>query len=640
MFDSLFTPKNIGNLEVKNRFVVSAAVTRLANADGTCSEAFIRYQEDKAKGGWGLIIPEHFPVTNDAVTYARLPKLLNKKQIESSKELTRRVHAAGAKICAQLFHPGRSAKQELTGKEPMAPSAIINPPYPYIPREMTKEDIAEVVHAFGISAKGAVEAGFDAVEIHAAHGYLISQFLSGNTNKRSDEYGGSLRNRNRLLLEVIEEVRRVVGPEFPIILRISCQEYTPNGITIEESAYTARLAEEASVNAINCSAGTMETNYCIIPPSATPRALYVENAATLKKTVNIPVFAVGHINEPGLAEEIITSQRADFVVMLRSSLADPELPNKTREGKIDEISLCIGCLQGCLGQNRRLEPFTCMVRPMTGYAHEIEITPAEEPKKVMVIGGGVSGCEAAIYAAMRGHEVTVYEKSNNIGGRWIAASIPPGKAEYTSFINWQRTMMKKYGVKVQLNCEISLEQVKAIKPDVVILAIGADDFIPPIPGKDMDHVVKAEDILYSRVKPGKNVVVIGGGLIGAETADYLGRYVHNKVSIVEMLPEIMKDGEPSPTHFLLESFKAHKVDVYTNAVVSSIKEHSVVFQKDGEEIEIPADTVVMSTGLRANNNFYNSLLESGVTVVPVGDAAGAKNGLANIREGFMAGISI
>lgn len=640
MYDSLFIPKNIGNLEIKNRFVVSAAVTRLANEDGTCSEAFIRYQEDKAKGGWGLIIPEHFPVTDDATTYAKLPKLLNEKQIESSRELTNRVHAAGAKICAQLFHPGRSAKKELTGKEPMAPSAICNPPYPYVPKAMTKEDISNVIEAFGKSAKGAKVAGFDAVEIHAAHGYLISQFLSGNTNKRSDEYGGSLRNRNRILLEIVEEVRKTVGPDFPIIVRISCQDYSPNGITIEESAYTARLLEAASVNALNCSAGTMETNYCIIPPSATPRALYVENAATLKKTVNIPVFAVGHINEPGLAEEIITSERADFVVMLRSSLADPELPNKTKEGRIDEISLCIGCLQGCLGQNRRLEPFTCMVRPMTGYAHETEIRPAQKSKRIIVIGGGVSGCEAAIYATMRGHDVTLYEKSDNIGGRWIAASIPPGKAEYTSFVNWQRTMMNKYGVKVKVNCEMSLEKVKEINPDTVILAIGADDFVPPIPGKDMEHVVKAEDILYSRVKPGKNAVVIGGGLIGAETADYMARYIHNKVSIVEMLPEIMKDGEPSPTHFLLESFKAHNVDVYTNAAVSSIKENTVVFKKNGQEIEIPADTVVMATGLRTNNNFYNALVQAGFTVMSVGDAAGAKNGLANIREGFIAGITV
>lgn len=641
MYDCLFTSKKIGSLELKNRLVVSAAVTRLANEDGTCSEAFIRYQEDKAKGGWGLIIPEHFAVTDDAKTYACIPRLETAQQIESYKELTRRIHEAGSKICAQLYHPGRSALPLVSnGFEPLAPSAIVAPPYSYVPRELTKDEIRKIVKLFGKSAAAAVEAGFDAVEIHGAHGYLIHQFLCGNTNKRTDEYGGTLWNRNRILREVIAEIRHCTGTKFPILLRISCNDYAPNSITIEEAAYTAKMAEDATVDAIHCSAGTMETNHRIIPPAASPKALNAADAEVIKKVVKIPVITVGRINEPGIADQIIRSQRADFVAMLRSSLADPELPNKTREGKIDEICTCIGCLQGCLGQNKRLQPFTCLVRPMTGHAHELDITPVKQPKNIMVIGGGVSGCEAAIYAAMRGHNVTIYEKGDKLGGRWIAASIPPGKAEYTSFINWQRTMLEKYYVTVKLNCEITLDCVKQINPDAVILAGGAADFVPPIPGHDLPHVVKAEDILLSHTMPGQHVTVIGGGLVGSETADYLARYAGKDVTVVEMLPEIMRDGEPSPKHFLLESFQANHVKVYTDTAVSEIKEHSVICKKDGKMIEILADTVVMATGLRADGTFHAALAEAGVEVISVGDANRAKNGLANIREGFLAGISI
>lgn len=640
MFKSLFTPKKINQLELKNRMIVSAAVTRLANEDGSCSEAFIRYHEDKAKGGWAMMITEDFPVTATAKTYACLPCLHNQAQVESYKELTGRIHKAGSAICCQLYHPGRFASQALTGAEPMAPSAVYNPSQALIPKEMTAEDITELVTAFGDCAARAVEAGFDAVEIHGAHGYLIHQFLSGNTNKRCDKYGGSLYNRNRFLMEVIAEIRSRVGRDFPLLLRLSCADYVPNGITLEESAYTARLAQEATVDAVHCSAGTLENSYVIMPPAAAARALYADNAAHIKKVVDIPVITVGRINEPGLADNIITSGQADFTAMFRASLADPELPNKAKEGKLDEINLCIGCLQGCLGQNKRLEPFTCMVRPLTGHAHEYNIQPATQKKRVAVIGGGVAGCEAAIYAAMRGHDVTVYEKGSRLGGRWIAASIPPGKAEYTSFLSWQKTMMDQYRVKVELNRCLTLDDIRQLKPDHIILACGANDFIPPIKGRDLPHVVKAEDVLLNRVSTGKRVTVIGGGLVGAETADYLARYGMREVSVVEMLPEIMKDGEPGPKHFLMESFREHKVNVYTGAAVAEIGENSVTFNQDGITIDIPADTVVMATGLRASKEWEETLVKEGFLVTSVGDASRGKNGLSNIREGFEAGISV
>lgn len=640
MYEILFTPRKIGKMEVKNRFVVSAAVTRLAHDDGSCSEAFIKYQEDKARGGWGLIIPEHFAVSEDQRTYLALPRLITDAQVDSYKELTQRIHDADSKIFAQLYHPGRSAVEKVTGFWPQAPSAIINPPYTYLPKELSQEEINQIVADFAHSALGAKKAGFDGVEIHGAHGYLIHQFLSGNTNKRIDKYGGGLLNRNRFLLEVIEAVRQAVGEDFPLSLRLSIQDYVPNGISVEESIYTAKLAENSGVDVIHASAGTMENSYCIIPPSASPKAVYLNNASRIRDAVNIPVIAVGRINEAGLAEQAISGGHADFVAMLRSSVADPEMPLKIKEGRMDEIHLCIGCMQGCLGQNSRLEPFTCLVRPLTGHAHELEIKPAEISKKIMIIGAGVSGCETAVYAAKRGHEVNIFDKRANIGGRWIAASIPPGKADYVSVINWHRHMMEKYGVKVHLNEEIDLAKVESFLPDVVILAAGADDLIPPIPGRDLGHVVKAEEILLGEKACGDRVVVVGGGLVGAETADYIARYANKKVTVVEMLPEIMADGEPGPKHYLMESFKTHGVDIHTSSMVKEIKEDSLVFENEGELVELAADTVVMATGLRVNDHFYDELVGAGLEVIKVGDAASAQNALCNIREGFVAGITI
>lgn len=641
MYDALFTPFNIGPMTLKNRFIVSAAVTRLSNPDNTLSEAFIRYQEDKAKGGWAMIITEDMPVTNDAMTFPCLAGIYDDSQIPGHKELTRRVHDAGAKMCAQLYHPGAASKRAITHQQPKAPSAVRNQAYAEIPQELTTYEIHDIVKAFGRAALRAKESGYDAVEIHAAHGYLIHQFLSANTNKRTDEYGGSLVNRNRFMREVIQEVRSQVGPEFPVQVRISAEDLDEYGVTIEESMITARIAEQASADAIHCSNGDLKTNDVIIPPAVSPRALFVKNAAAIKTVVKIPVIAVGRINEPALAENAILTNRADFVTMFRASLADPELPNKLKEGRLEEINYCIGCMQGCSGSNYRLtERFSCLVRPMTGYAHELPVVPAEVPKKLAIIGGGISGCEAAIYAAMRGHKVTVFEKTDRLGGRWIAASTPPGKAGYTTFINWQKAMLAKYGVEIRLNTEVTVEMMERFAPDEIILAAGADDFIPNIPGAKSEHVVLAQDVLRSRAAFGDNVVVIGGGLVGAETAEYIAVYGGKKVTIVEMLPAICSDGEPVPTRLLLKSFKEHDVDVYTNASVSEITPDYVTFKYKGEEIRVKADTVVMATGIRPNDSLYNALKDAGYKVTKVGDSASGKNGLKNIREGFMAGLHI
>lgn len=640
MFEHLLSPMNIGKLELKNRMVCSAAVTRLANSDGTVTEGFIRYHEDKAKGGWGLTITEDIPVLERCRTYERLPGLWSDGQVESHKELTARVHKAGGKIGAQIYHAGRVADSKVNGVPNVGPSAVSGQGLAQVPQELTVEEIKTIVEAFGQAARRAKEAGYDLVEIHGAHGYLIHQFLSGNSNKRQDAYGGTLRNRNRFVMEIISEVKKCAGDDYPVVLRLSVVDYLDGGTNLTESLVTARMAEEAGVDAISCSAGTYGVNHAIIPPSDTPRGLYVDNAAAIKAGVSVPVMGTGRINDPYLADAVIASGKADFVTMLRASLADPELPNKIKEGCMDEIIYCIGCLQGCLGANRRGETFSCMVRPLTGRAHELDLAQVEQPKNVVVIGGGVAGCEAAIYAAQRGHKVSLYEKESKLGGRWIGAGIAPGKSEYFSFLYWQSVMLKKHGVDVHLNHPLSADEVAAMGADEVLLAAGASDFIPPIPGADSSSVVAAMDVLTEKVSTGSQVVVIGGGLVGAETANYLAKYGTKKVTILETKPKIVEDGEPSPNRFLMQSLADHNVDVYVSVSISKITEHDVVFTCDGCEHTIPQDTVVMSTGVRADGAFQRELEAKGCHVTAVGDAQRGKNGLRNIYEGFIAGATI
>ena len=640
MYDALFSPYKIGTLSLKNRLVVSAAVTRLCEPDNSISEAFIRYQEDKAKGGWGLIITEDQPVCANALTYPNLPGIYDDRFERGQRELTQRVHAAGAKICAQIYHPGAASRRSVTGLRPKAPSSVIFPGFSELPEELSITEIREIIEAFGAAAKRAKDWGYDMVEIHAAHGYLIHQFLCGNTNKRTDEFGGSLVNRNRFLMETIARVRENVGMDFPVQLRISTNDYAKSGITLEESMVTAHLAEQNSISSIHASQGTSGIGSNIIPPAATDRALYINNAAAIKQAVSVPVIAVGRINEPVLAENAILTGRADLITMFRASVADPEMPNKLKEGRFDEINYCIGCMQGCSGSNRRLDRFSCLVRPLTGHAHEYDLSPVAQPKKIAIIGGGISGCEAAIFAAMRGHEVCIFEKSDRLGGRWIAASTPPGKNGYTAFLNWQRSQLNRYGVEIRLNTDVDVATLQEFAPEEVLLANGADDFIPPIPGLKEHGYVLAQDVLRSRSLTGQRVVVIGGGLVGAETAEYLSLCGGKKVSVIEMQSAICVDGEPAPTEIILNSFEEHSVDVYTSAVVKSVENGIVRFMHENEIKSVSCDTIVMATGIRPNDAFYDELCAQGFSVTKLGDASSGKDGLKNVREGFDVGSRI
>jgi len=636
----LFETIRINGLELKNRMVVSAMVTNFCNEDGTPTEKYLAYHEKKAQGGWGLVITENYAVTPDAGGFKRLPGLWNDALIDSHKELTRRVHQAGGRIVAQIYHAGRETSSAVTGVKPVAPSRLKDPTMPEQPRELSISEIEELAAQFGNCARRVKEAGFDGVEIHGAHGYLVGQFMSPFSNKRFDKYGGTTENRARFALEIVADVRKKCGDDFPILYRMSAMEYVDGGLGIEESKTIARLLEKAGVDCIHCSQGVYASRDTIIPHYIFPKGNFINNAAAVKSAVKIPVIGVGRINDPLIAETILECGKADLVTMARASLADPDMPNKYKSGNAGDIIHCIGCVQGCSGENKKGNSIRCLVNPMTGMEDVYKLETAAIRKKIIVAGGGVSGCEAAIAASRRGHDVRLYESGSHLGGQWVLASIPIGKEEFNSFLVWQQKQLKQLGVNIYLNRTVDHEILLKEKPDVIIIATGSQPLLLPIPGINNKHVVSAHDVLSGKADASGNVVVIGGGLVGAETADHLAQHGCS-VSIVEMLPQIVKDGEPAPAEYLKRRLLKHNVDIFTSARVTEIGTDFVSFEKDGNKQTINSiDTVVIAVGVRSNNELTEIAQKITSQVIVIGDAHSVKDGYRNIQEGFYAGLTV
>ncbi|AIE59802.1 FAD-dependent oxidoreductase [Bacillus methanolicus] len=640
MLEKIFEPIKIGKLELKNRLVVPPMGMNYCNAEGTATERFIAYYEARAKGGWGLIITECYAVDQHGKPVKNMSGFWSDDQIESHAKLAERVHKHGGKIAVQLFHAGRQTGSHITGVQPIAPSPIKDPTLSETPHELTKAEIKELVEKFGDAALRVKKAGFDAVEIHGAHGYLIDQFLSPFSNKRTDEYGGTIINRTRFAVEIIENVRKKVGKDFPVLFRISTDEFVEGGLTIEDTKVIAKILEQSGIDAIHCSTGVYKTMQYVIPPAAVPHAFSVSLAAEIKKVVSIPVIAVGRINDPLIAESVLLSQKADLISMGRASLADPELPNKAKEGRLDDIIQCIGCVQGCAGRLFKGLDVRCLVNPLTGKENEFAVEPAKEKKKVFVAGGGIAGMESAIIAAKRGHEVHLYEKDDKLGGQWLLAAVPPSKAELNTFTIWQKNQMDKLGVHVHLNSELNEDIVENEKPDAVIIATGAKPIVPNIPGVNLPEVVLAQDVLAGKKDVGQSVVVVGGGLVGAETAAHLANH-GKKVVIIEMLDDIVIDGEPTVKHFLLKDLQEHHVEIITSATVKEIKQGSVTIEKDHVIKEIgDVDNVVIAVGSKSENALSDKLQGKVEKIITVGDAIKVRKALEAVEEGYKAGLAV
>ena len=644
MITELFTPAKIGNCEIPNRLIVPAMVMNLCTEDGMITERYIRYIEEKAKGGWGMIITEDYAVNENAKGYQFIPGLYRDDQIEGNKKLTETVHQYDTKLFCQMYHPGRQSKHAVNGNvQPIAPSAIKDPFCMDLPREISIEEIHQIVRDFGAAARRAKEAGFDGIEIHAAHGYLISEFLSPFTNKRVDEYGGCFDNRTRILDEIYAEIRENVGTDFPVQVRISANEYLLGGRTEADTYELVRHLDELGVDAIHVSNGMYASPVIrqIIAPMYTEHAFNMDVAEQIKKLVSCPVIVTNRINDPKMADTILKMGKADFIGMGRGSLADPYLPQKAKNGQFSNIRYCIGCLQGCEAGLLAGTCATCLVNPRVGREYENPMAKTDAPKKVMVIGGGPAGLMAAETAAKIGHSVTVYEAQKNLGGQFRSAAYPLGKGELSTFVSSLAKSLKDLNVPVNTGTEVTEELIQTEKPDAIIIATGAKPLVLPIPGMDGDNVVTAEDVLLGNVdvKPGP-VVVCGGGEVGGETAHFLTQTCHD-ITLIEMRSDILNDMMPLTRMCLVDYIKESGIKVLTDARVQSISTEKVAYSdENGEVREVPAATVVSAFGYKAYNPLEDIARKYCENVTVVGGAVKAGNAMTAVREGYEAALAL
>lgn len=640
----IFEPIQIGKLTIKNRLVVSAMLTNLVAEDGSATEAYIAYHEAKAKGGWGLIITEDYMIAPNVGTGKTVAAIYNQELAESHKKLTERIHAADGTIFAQIYHAGRETHSGITGEQPVAPSAVKDPTMPEIPRELTKGEIEIIIEQFAQSAYYVKQAGFDGVEIHGASGYLVGEFLSPFSNKRTDEYGGTITNRAKFAVDIVKAIRTKVGTDFPISFRLCTAEYVEGGQSIEESKTIARMLEQAGVDVLHCTQGIYASRPVITPPYMIPHANFVDNAAEIKKVVSIPVIAVGGINDPELAETVLLSEKADMITMARASLADPELPNKARNGELEKIIHCIGCVQGCQGEIGQGKHIRCLMNPCTGMETEYDFSETLDKKTVYIAGGGISGCSAAIAAARKGHHVVLFERSDKLGGQWNLAAVPLGKSEFASLVSWQRQELWNLGVEIRLNMELTKTIVEQKQPDFILIATGSQAVLPPIPGLQQGIasglVVTAHDVLAGKELVQGRVAVIGGGLVGAETAEWLASENCN-VTLIEMQQEIVKDGVGNPRMLLVQSLQNHGVNIMVGTKVLALHQDVLQIMRGQEEQQLDQlDKIVLAVGVKSVRPLAEDLAEYRGAMKLIGDANGTKNGYRNIQESFEAGLSI
>ena len=642
-YKTLFSPMNIGKCTIPNRTVVPAMVANMCPDNGKASEQYIRYHEEKAKGGWGLIITEDYRISPDSGGYPHICGLWDESQIESHKRFTDIIHQYESKVFCQIYHAGRQAcSMGNGGYEPVSCSPIADAWNKQIPRELTTEEVKQIVRNFGTTAGYAKAAGFDGIEIHAAHGYLIHQFLSPNSNHRLDEYGGSYENRLRFLKEIFFACREAVGPDFPIMVRVSGDENSEGGRHFHETRTILKELEAWGADAIHLSTGMygVVSSKGIVASHFQHHGWVQDTAAEAKKFLNIPVITVGRISEPSMAEDILVSGKADFVAMGRESLTDPHWPNKAKEGRCNDIRHCIGCLQGCTASTYQGVPLYCVVNPELGHEWEYDYSKVENPKTVYIAGAGVAGMEAARAAAIKGHNVELFEAKDIVGGQFVSAAYPPYKGDYGDYTGWLWREIRKYdNIRIHLNTRLTKEMVTEAKPDKVIVATGAKAFIPNLPGIDNAKVVLAEDALLGKKDVGMRVVVAGGGLIGAETAAFFGMQCKEKVTLAVKYDEIARDMEAGMRDDLKATLRREFVDIVYNTTLAGVTDEGALLKQGSDIVLYPCDTVILAIGTRADNKLAEELAETGVEVVTVGDAIKARQITQATREGFVAGLN-
>jgi 2,4-dienoyl-CoA reductase-like NADH-dependent reductase (Old Yellow Enzyme family)/NADH dehydrogenase FAD-containing subunit len=643
-FKRMFEPGQIGTMELKNRLVCPPMVRNWATEDGEITDRLITHYAAIAAGGTGMIIVEASYTHPTGKGFVNQVGVHDDKLIPGLKRLASAVHAHGVKVGVQAHHAGRQTLPQICGCDPVAPSPIpcevlklADPDY--VPRELTTGEVGVMADSYAEAARRIKEAGFDFVEIHGAHGYLITGFLSPLFNQRSDKYGGNFSGRMRFALEVVEKVRAQVDPDYPVTVRLIGSEFSKGGIDI---AYTQRVVQEldkAGIDGFHISGGIYDSPPDQpIPPMATPPCPLVEFAAAVKEVTSKPVITVSKIYRPELVEDVLAKNQADFVATGRWLLADPEWPNKVKESRLDDINYCITC-QGCNGRLDLQMDVQCTVNPWCGREKDLEMKPAPKPKKVWVIGGGPAGMEAAWVAAQRGHHVTLYEKDLRLGGQILLAAVSPTREDLNVFAQYQMRQLARTGVCVITGKEVTPDLVRAEKPDAVIIATGSSPAKPGIPGIDGTNVVDARDVLKSRAQVRDPVIVAGGGLVGCGVAEWLAERAI-QVRIVEMLENIATDMSYAEMIMFLSRLEKLGVEIFTKKKITKITLDGVVVEGNGKTEKIAGESVVLAMGAQADQKLAQALKGQAAEIYTAGDCVEPRKCIEAVFEGAKVGCEV
>ena len=665
-FPNLFSPITINSMALKNRIVMPAMHLGYT-PEGEVTDRLIDFYTLRAKGGVGLIIVGGCPIDEHG-GMASMISISDDRYIPGLERLTGAVKGEGVKVAAQLYQAGRYTHSSMIGgRKPFSSSAVRSRLTGEVPRALKLEEIPAVQDEFSEAAIRAKKAGFDAVEILGSAGYLISQFLSPLTNLRKDKYGGSFENRMRFGLEVVEKVRMAVGADYPILIRLAGNDFMEGGNTNREAKIFASELEKVGVDLFNVTGGWHETR---IPQLSTfvPRRGFAYLAQGVRSAVSVPVIASNRINDPCLGEEIIRNGEADMIAMARSLLADPYLPNKAREGRTDRIYHCVACNQGCLDNIFQSRPVSCLVNPRAGMEGEIEITSPVRTKKVLIIGGGLAGMKAAYTAAERGHQVTLAEKSDQLGGQLLLNRNIPGREEMVTAATDLINNLKALDVDLILRKAVDYQFIKETAPDAVVLATGARPFLPDIRGIENQKVVLAWDVLSEKSIVGKKVVIVGGNAVGLETALYLANQgtispevlhflVANRaetwdtmeqlvskgnkeITVLEMMKKTGQDIGKSTRWTVMAELSRLGVRVITGARAVEVSPEGVKIEKEDGDDLLPADSVVIAAGAKSEKGISREIRDLVSEIYTIGDAREPHSAFEAIKEGFITGLKI
>ncbi len=640
-FPRLFSPFRIGSMEIKSRIVLPAMETHLCDAEGFVTDEVISYYRARVQGGAGYVTVENTCVDPVGRINDGMLCIHDDKYIDGLKKLSDEIHKIGGKIVIQLSHAGKEALKFHTKVDPVAPSAVPSPLTRTMPRELSIEEIPGIVKRFVDGAERVVRAGADGMEIHMAHGYLVNQFFSPETNLRQDDYGGDTEKRSRFAREIVEAIRARpnIPDDFPLICRISADEYTEKGLKLEENKVIAKMLERAGASALHVTACNSSSAVYNIPCYYLDEGCFIHLAAGIKSVVNVPIITVGRILSPEMAERALEEGKTDLVSMGRALIADPQLPGKVREGRLDDVRPCISC-------NRCIESIieqklVCTTNPFIGREWEIERMPRPRPKRVLVVGGGPGGLCAAATAGERGHKVWLWEKDSKLGGRYRYATMAPRKENMGKFLDYLIRQAERFTEEIQTDKEATVEAIKELSPDAVIMACGAKDEFPDIPGTTGNNLLDVKKAFSNPDALGENVAIVGGGPEGCELGDFLlsrGK----KVTLIEMRRMLGIGLVAHPRFHVTERLKKGGADILMSSKVVEVGPGFLVInrRREGDKRLEGFDSIVMASLHKPNNDLADALNGIVNELYVVGDAREGRTALEAVAEGAEAALRL